>query len=331
MINLYDSVTNSPIFYSVSRPGLSFLLNVFLLLLNMMNSPRQQGWERFAEGEDNQAALNRPMPSGATDDTLTSDPKRRATWYTLIAVLQLKELSCFRKAHAGFGQPIGNGTYFAVWRHQIGSEHERLAYSDQDSHTLPEGSVVALKRLIPRDNALTGEIDLGDKRQLSAVALEVRALCVSELRKHENIVTLIGVVWESRGSCAAAWPTLVLEYCEFNLSEYQRFCPQKLTIEEKLRIGQGVGMGISAIHSLSIVHGDIKSENVLIKMNGPGEAIPKLADFGCSLPDLELDESETNKGTVWVGGTNPWRALEVITNHNRCEYKTLISFAVCGE
>lgn len=90
-------------------------------------------------------------------------------------------------------------------------------------------------------------------------------------------------------------------------------------------------MGLSALHSLFIIHGDIKSENVLIKIQSPGVAVPKLADFGCSLLDLQLRESETVQDSVWVGGTNPWRAPKVFTNCKCCGYKYLISIVVCGE
>lgn len=295
----------------------------------MTTSIRRRGWESIVDGEDDRSAsLTRSIPRPATDDILKSS-KWRPPWCTLIATLQRARLNGVRMDFAGLGGPVGNGTYFAVWRHQIGSQ-ERLAYVDQDTELLPEGSIVALKRVIPRNDRRTGEIDLWDKRQLSAVALEVRALCVAELRKHENIVTLIGLAWESRGSHATAWPTLILEYCDFNLSEYQQCSPQTLTPDEKLRIGQGIGMGISAIHSVLMVHGDIKSENVLIKIE-LGEAIPKLADFGCSLLDLELDENENVKETVWIGGTNPWRAPEVFTKRKWCGSNSLIFIAVYGE
>lgn len=294
----------------------------YMLLLSMTTSTRGRGWKSIAddEGEDDRSVPTKSIPGRATVDILTS-PKRRATWCTLMKVLQRKGVTSLRMASVGYGQPVGNGTYFAVSRHQIGSEHEGMPYLDQDGKILPEGSIVALKRVIPRDDRRTGEIELEGERQLSAVALEIRALCVAELRKHENIVTMIGLAWESRGSHATAWPTLILEYCDFNLSEYQQCSPQQLTLDEKLKIGQGIGMGLSALHSLFIVHGDIQSENVLIKIQSSGVAVPKLADFGCPLLDLQLGESETVQDSVWVGGTNPWRAPEVFTNCKCCGYK----------
>jgi serine/threonine protein kinase len=110
-----------------------------------------------------------------------------------------------------------------------------------------------------------------------------------------------------------------LEYCEFNLAEYQN--TKHLDLNEKLRVGIGIGSGLSAIHSFRIVHGDIKSENILVKIEVGGEAVPKLADFGSSLQDLRSNQVDTKK-PVWIGGTNPWRAPEVIRsleNPNRTD------------
>lgn len=208
---------------------------------------------------------------------------------------------------------MGKGKYFAVWRHRIRDEHERFTYQDQDREILPVGTVLALKRVIPLINSKTGEIILDDAKQLQAVSLEVRALTVPKLRQHPNIVTLIGIVWEPRGSDTAAWPTLVLEYCDATLSECQKTIPHPLPIQEKLRLAKGVAAGLAAIHSLGMVHGDIKSENVLLKFDNTGTPTPKLADFGCSLVDLESLEEGVRSEKVWIGGTNPWRAPEVRT------------------
>lgn len=91
-------------------------------LLSVTTSTRRRGWRSIAddEGEDDRSVPTRSIPGRATGDLLTS-PKRRATWCTLITVLQRKGVAGLRMASAGYGQPVGNGTYFVVSRHQIGS------------------------------------------------------------------------------------------------------------------------------------------------------------------------------------------------------------------
>lgn len=57
---------------------------------------------------------------------------------------------------------------------------------------------------------------------------------------------------------------------------------------------------MKALHQQSIIHGDIKSENILIKILETREVIFKLADFGCS---LTVDHRK-NHSEVWIGGTS---------------------------
>jgi serine/threonine protein kinase len=274
----------------------------------MTSTIERPGWESLVQKEN--LSLTQPGSDGVPTNVLGT-LKQRLPWCNLIAMLQKKGLTGFRTDFVGYGDLVGIGTNFMVTRHTISLNTERKAYQDQNKEWLSKGSVVALKRLIPRVNDLTGEVDFRNSKQFNAVALEVRALSMSRLREHDNIVNMIGVVWERRGGAAAVWPTIVLEYCEHNLSEYQRSSEEPLTINKKMHVGRAIGAGISAIHSLFIVHGDIKSENILIKISDYGEAIPKLADFGCSLLDLEEENGGEVPERVWVGGTNPWRAPEV--------------------
>lgn len=271
-------------------------------------STLRQGWESIASGPDWASNSRSPQGTLQASKTLSPAPKSRATWCSLIAMLQSKNLVGSHLFLSGLGKPIGSGTYFAVFKHKITLLGETLSLRDQDRKRLELGTVIALKRVIPRINAQSGDVDLADERQLAAVALEVRVLTTPELRAHPNIVSLISVAWESRGSYSTAWPTLVLECCDCSLSDLQRHSLRALSIDEKLAVGLGVGHGIQALHSQFFVHGDVKSENVLIKIEGFGKLVPKLADFGCAL----VDGAESSGGdSIWVGGTNPWRAPEV--------------------
>jgi serine/threonine protein kinase len=274
----------------------------------MSSSIGRRGWDSFPDTED-VALESSTSPKHKSSHEALTEVNQKLIWCNFIAQLQRLRLKPLRNSVPGLGDPIGSGTYFAVWRHRVSYSGEAGAFQDQDGKVLPRGTVVALKRVIPRVDQATGKIDLDYSKQLRAISLEVRTLSIPELRKHRNIVQMYCLNWESRGSsAAAAWPTLVLEYCEFNLSEYQNY--KQLDLDEKLRIGTGIGSGLSLIHSLRIVHGDIKSDNILMKMQETGEMVPKLADFSCSLLDLRSNQADVTK-SVRVGGTDPWRAPEV--------------------
>lgn len=53
----------------------------------------------------------------------------------------------------------------------------------------------------------------------------------------------------------------------------------KLTIELSLILGQGICAGIGHLHGANLVHADIKSSNILLRLSRP-HPIPKICDFG---------------------------------------------------
>lgn len=228
--------------------------------------------------------------------------KGRMTWCNFLAYLQRCSLR-IRKLHSSdLGQEIGRGRFFEVFRYEVKVE-ERLAFSTQSGDLLEAGTVVALKRVIPQaleDN----RVSLDDSRQLKAIATEIQALTKKSLREHENIIEMYALVWEDRGEEAAYWPTMVMEYCPCTLAELQSERKSPLSTALKFQIIQGICFGFDALQEEEIIHGDVKSENVLIQVTGDGMLIPKLADFGSCVIEISSD-------IVEIGGTDPWRAPEV--------------------
>ncbi|KAM6513840.1 hypothetical protein FALCPG4_015049 [Fusarium falciforme] len=159
---------------------------------------------------------------------------------------------------------------------------------------------------------LTDKLDIVERGELlRAVLLEVRVLTHPPLRAHNNIAKLIQLVWEPDPDLPdQAWPVLVLEYAENGtLADFQIDYP-KLPFSLKRKLCQDVGHGLWALHSAGIVHGDLKSENVLIcDADDESRVVAKLADFGCAVTDLE--PSDTLKLPAF---TLPWNAPE---SHDR--------------
>jgi serine/threonine protein kinase len=115
---------------------------------------------------------------------------------------------------------------------------------------------------------------------------------------------MYALAWEDRGEDSPLWPTMIMEYCQCTLAELQSEREHPLIPLLKHQIVAGVSLGVDALHREDIIHGDIKSENVLIKITEDGMFVPKLADFGSSIVQLQND-------LVDIGGTDPWRAPEV--------------------
>jgi serine/threonine protein kinase len=101
----------------------------------------------------------------------------------------------------------------------------------------------------------------------------------------------------------------------------------KISMSEKLRLLSGVARGLSELHSVGIVHGDIKPENILLSEDIPQKV--RLADFGlsshreefCKSGDKNTDiELSSLAMTLNTRGTPIYCAPEMLVN----PYKTWV-------
>lgn len=294
-----------------------------------MDSP-SDSWSEVAGGQTSWSVVgddNTPwsvVGDGHTPDSVTINAqteqdasKSRLTYGGFIFMLQNLGIHPHSVRAYRFGIPIGKGSYFAVYRQRVrptdfqaldlvvsvpGEPLFRRRFPDPNDY-------VAIKRVRVRDE--TVQIDISDQGQLSAICREIQALVHPSLRDHDGIVKLQAIIWENglgagNESGIPMWPALVMEYCETTLAEYQRSHPP-LPAFQKSFIGSKIGEGLDAVHSANIFHGDLKSENILIKIGEGGQLLPKLADFGCSV----IIRDDKGKIKYWVGGTELWRAPEV--------------------
>lgn len=87
---------------------------------------------------------------------------------------------------------------------------------------------------------------------------------------HPNILPFLGVCYNLGAS-----PALISPLCKFgNVSDFLKAHPD----ENRLEIAIGVAKGLEYLHSLEVVHGDMKPHNVLID----DDKVPRLCDFGRS-------------------------------------------------
>lgn len=163
---------------------------------------------------------------------------------------------------------------------------------------------IAIKRHIPvrsRDslveNVSTQRPDtLG--HHLWAAKQEIEALSFPPLRRHKNIVKLLG--WgfclDVAESSQLQIPLLVLERADMNLFEIlqmQRDATIALEycLDERdlCRLLKDVGRGMSALHEAGLSHGDLKPQNILVFKSGSGNVTwtAKLCDFGFARGDIK--------------------------------------------
>lgn len=106
--------------------------------------------------------------------------------------------------------------------------------------------------------------------------------------------------------------SLVIEYCDGKaLDDYLKCGPYRLTVKQKLHILRDIAKGIHSLHSIGIIHRDIKSMNILLKYlikDENSEIIAKLADFGISQTVEEINL--LSDGSFQNAGTPQWMSPE---------------------
>ncbi|KAL2065988.1 hypothetical protein VTL71DRAFT_2059 [Oculimacula yallundae] len=198
--------------------------------------------------------------------------------------------------------PIDTARYLQFYRLlDLGPPDKKLHFVDHTGTKWASDTQVAYKTYSVRK----GDFDVGfESRRLDDIRTELQVLCHSPLQKHPNIVRLLGVAWvpdespESTDNITEAspyqhpleWPTVVTERAiHGSLRDFlrsDRYKQSEASLKAKWNLCLDVLYGIEALHSCGILHGDVKTANVLIFPSTVSTAenwTAKLSDFGSSL------------------------------------------------
>lgn len=156
-------------------------------------------------------------------------------------------------------EKIGEGTYGTVFR-----------------GSAPDGSIVALKRIKLDD----------DEEGVPSSAL--REICLLRELRHKNVVRLLDVNYTEKKL------TLVFEYCSLDLKRYFEL-RGRLNPNETSTLFWQLLKGLSYCHSKSVLHRDLKPQNLLVH-----EGVLKLADFGLARAvGLPVRQYSNEVVTLW--------------------------------
>ena len=142
---------------------------------------------------------------------------------------------------------------------------------------------------------------------------EIKMMILLESKHAPNIVTLYGFTWDEGGA-----QNLVLAYLpNGDLQQFIKNHTANALIQgQKYHIARDVITALAFIHALEIIHGDLKSANILLDENFNA----KLADFGSALENGNLPTEPT---------TQRWAAPEYLTEEPLTPKADIFSFSVC--
>jgi serine/threonine protein kinase len=122
---------------------------------------------------------------------------------------------------------------------------------------------------------------------MNSAMMEIYAFIHSPLRKHAHVVRLLGLAWRGGNPFDITYclPVLVVEYAERRdlASLHEK---ELLSSELKQSLCLDISLGLDILHRCGIMHGDVKTENILVFPDSQKTYIAKVADFGFSVVEI---------------------------------------------
>ncbi|MBS0349780.1 MAG: protein kinase, partial [Proteobacteria bacterium] len=117
---------------------------------------------------------------------------------------------------------------------------------------------------------------------------------------------------------------LVMEHAEGGTLQARLEASGELTLPQQVRWAMQISCGLNKLHSLNILHRDLKSKNILL--NNREEA--KVGDFGLSIIKSTSTSHKKIGSAMGAAGTLPWMAPELHNNDPHSKETDVYSLGV---
>ena len=195
---------------------------------------------------------------------------------------------------------VGVGHHFVVYASPFGKSDDVPTRVSRIG-----GEVYCIKS--PNTERSCGDKSFRDE-YYQTVLQELQVLSHPDLMNHENIIGLLGLDFqEDYDDNTLCWPSLLLEYSMYGTLDSFQADMNVLSPDLARNLLCDIATGLQALHRCNIIHGDVKSENVLVCGHPGRQYVAKLSDFGLAVVNPSPTESHYLPGCTWL-----WSAPEIL-------------------
>lgn len=185
---------------------------------------------------------------------------------------------------------LGSGTFGTVY------ECRKISYTNEKDDNIPE--IVAIKHidiLKPvNQNQILNHRDIANRRQNLNREIEILQ-DVSKIKGCDNFMKLYAIYGNPS---IDQHIFLICEKCDFTLTDYVRMNPQGIKEEEAKEFLRQIATALAHLFTHSIMHRDLKPDNILIQFQNNESPQIKIADFGYAIKiDNGDDLAKSRVGT----------------------------------
>lgn len=198
-------------------------------------------------------------------------------------------------------------------------EHSQLSYdSTNQSSWIGDGSYgLVCSGTWNKARVAIKHLKVQDLSEIIVRQLQHEAQMMKNMN-HPHIIRLFGVCLNPGSLC------LVMQLiARGSLSRVLHDATEKLTLSLQLSIAFGIALGLQYLHDQDVLHGDIKSTNVLLDTDN----VPMITDFGFSRVKEASRKSLASRNQVPMG-TTAWMAPEVISGKSMSKPSDVYSLGV---
>ncbi|KAL7795074.1 hypothetical protein V8C37DRAFT_415013 [Trichoderma ceciliae] len=226
-----------------------------------------------------------------------------------IPVVSIRDIGIAKDGLSSSGRvfSLGGGLTSEVVQHVTGENTQGI---------VPPNTIVALKVFHSRTHHRHSQDPAVWPAVRDSITREIQTFRDPILFGHPNLIQLLFVGWETN----SPFPVLAMELGSHgSLDDMIKTSYSKPSILQMRHITIDIAVGLHAMHSVGLLHGDLKPDNIIIAshQDPTRNIIAKIADFGGCAREV----GDKRHGDKPIHFTPLWAAPEVINQDSDADWK----------